>query len=97
MEGYYMASCMYSKELPDNGDLDNVTGTAPGYKVFVLENDGGISLQMFHIKKDDIMISSGYSVFMNIDETKELIKGMQNAIECAEPKNANHKSRAKDC
>ena len=92
-----MASCIYSKKLPDYGDLDNVTGTAPGYKVFVLENDGGVSLQMFHDEKDDPTTSRGYSVFMNVDETRVLIEGLQKAIERAEPKNANHKSRAMDC
>jgi hypothetical protein len=36
-----MANKFYGKLLPDYGDLDNQTGTAPGYRVYVLENDGG--------------------------------------------------------
>ncbi|GAB6392943.1 MAG: hypothetical protein MdMp014T_2316 [Treponematales bacterium] len=92
-----MASCMYSKKLPDYGDLDNVTGSAPGYKVYVSENDGGVLLQMFHAERDNPMTSMGYSVFMNVAEAKGLLRGLQMAINRAEPKHANHKNRGEDC
>ncbi|EGR1226500.1 hypothetical protein AB4T57_004597 [Vibrio parahaemolyticus] len=91
-----MASKMYGKLLPDYGDLDNVTKTAPGYRVYVLENDGGISLQMLHAN-DDPVTDVGYSVFLNVEEAQELIHGLQDAIDRAKPKNAKHKCRGKDC
>ncbi len=91
-----MASKMYGKLLPDYGDLDNVTGTAPGYRVYVLENDGGISLQLIHANEDPVT-SQGSSVFLNVEEARELIEGLQEAIDRAEPKNANHPSRGSNC
>lgn len=91
-----MASKFYGKLLPDYGDLDNQTGTAPGYRVYVLENDGGISLQMVHADKDPVF-EVGSSVFLNVDEAKEMIEALQEAVDRAEPKNANHKPRGKNC
>lgn len=91
-----MASKMYGKLLPDYGDLDNVTGKASGYKVYILENDGGISLQMIHAN-DNPLNSPGYSVFLNVDEAKELISGIQEAIDRAEPKDADHPPRGSFC
>lgn len=91
-----MASKMYGKLLPDYGDLDNKTNGAPGYRVFVLENEGGVSLQMVHAN-DDPVTSSGYSVFLNVDEAKELLSGLQEAIDRAEPKNASHPDRGSNC
>lgn len=87
---------MYGKLLPDYGDLDNASKTAPGYRVYVLENDGGISLQMIHADENPAK-SRGYSVFMNIEETKELINGLQDAVERAIPKNVNHPALGKNC
>ena len=37
------------------------------------------------------------SIFMNIEEAKDLIEGLQEAIDRAKPKKANHKSRGRDC
>jgi len=91
-----MASKFYGSLLPDYGDLDNQTGTAPGYRVYVLENDGGISLQMIHADKNPVS-EVGYSVFLNVDEAKEMVESIQEAIVRAEPKNANHKPRGKSC
>ncbi|MCP4486456.1 MAG: hypothetical protein GY820_03920 [Gammaproteobacteria bacterium] len=91
-----MGSKMYGKLLPDYGDLDNETNTAPGYRVYIIENDGGISLQMIHAN-DDPVTSPGYSVFLNVTEAKELINGLEEAIERAEPKNANHPTRGSNC
>ena len=36
-----MASLIYAKHLPDYGDLDNITGECPGYRVYVLEKGWG--------------------------------------------------------
>ncbi len=91
-----MASSFYSKLLPDYGDLDNQTKTAPGYRVYVLENDGGVSLQMIHADQDPAT-NAGSSVFLNVDETKELIRALEKAVERAEPKKANHIARGQDC
>jgi hypothetical protein len=90
-----MASCIYSKLLPDYGDLDNVSGTAPGYRVYIFENDGGVSVQMMHVD-DDPMTASGYAVFMNVEEAKEFQCKLQEAIQRAGTKNANHKARGVD-
>ena len=87
---------MYGKLLPDYGDLDNKTKTASGYRVYIIENDGGISLQMIHAN-DDPITSVGSSVFMNIDEARELIKGLEKAIKQAKPKKANHPTRGTLC
>lgn len=91
-----MGSCMYGKLLPDNGDLDNVTKTAPGYRVFVCENNGGVELSMIHAD-DDPVTTPGYQVFMNPDEAEELIHGLREAVQRARPKNANHPARGKPC
>ncbi len=90
-----MASNMYDKLLPDYGDPDNKTGTAPGYRVYVLENDGGVSIQMLEANKD-LVSDMGHAVFMNVEEARELVGALQNAIDRAAPKNANHPSRARD-
>jgi len=96
IQGDNMASLMYAKLLPDYGDLDNKTGTCPGYRVYILENDGGVSLQMMHPSEDP---SSGKSesVFLNVEEAEELLNGLQEAIDRAKPKKAGHPSRAKNC
>ena len=91
-----MASKMYGKLLPNYGDLDNSTGNAPGYRVFVLENDGGVSLQMVHAD-DDPVTSPGYSVFLNVNEARDLLSGLQEAIDRAEPKNASRPNRGSNC
>lgn len=91
-----MGSKFYGKLLPDYRDLDNVTGTAPGYRVYIIENDGGISLQMIHAAKDPIT-EPGASVFLNVNEAHELVKDLQDAIVQAETKNGNHKDRGINC
>ena len=91
-----MASIMYSKLLPDYGDLDNASKTAPGYRVYIRENDGGIGLELFHAN-ENLSTGQGSSVFLNLKEARELIKGIEKAIERAEPKKANHKARGIDC
>jgi ArsR family metal-binding transcriptional regulator len=91
-----MGSKMYGKLLPEYEDLDNKTKTAPGFRVYVIENDGGISLQMIHAN-DDPVTTGGSSIFMNVDEARELIAGLEEAIDRAEPKNVNHPSRGSNC
>jgi len=90
-----MASCIYSKLLPDNGDLDNITGTTPGYRVYISENDGGVSLQIIHAN-DDPMTASDHAVFMNVDEAKEFQQKLTEAINRAGNKHVDHKLRGKN-
>ena len=90
-----MASCMYSKLFSDYSDLDNDSGERPGFRLFIIENDGGISIQMQNAK-DPIESDTANSVFMTVKEAKEVINGLNDAIKRASFKNANHKSRAKD-
>lgn len=87
---------MYGKLLPDYGDLDNKTKTAPGYRVYILENDGGISLQMQHADTNPVTGETS-SVFLNVEEAREMIEALQEAIDRAEPKNANHPLRGVNC
>ena len=89
-----MASCMYSKLLPDYSDLDNDSGERPGFRLFIIENDGGISIQMQNAK-DQIESDTTNSVFMTVNEAKELLNGLNEAINRASLKNEKHKSRAK--
>jgi len=91
-----MGSKFYGKLLPDYSDLDNVTGNAPGYRVYIFENDGGISLQMVHADKNPATEIDA-EVFLNVNEARELIKYLQDAIVRAESKNGNHKDRGIDC
>lgn len=91
-----MGSKFYGKLLPDYGNLDNKTGTAPGYRVYVLENDGGISIQIIKADQNPVL-EEGYSVFLNVDEAKEIIEALQKAVVRAEPKKANHKARGVNC
>jgi len=60
--------------------------------VYILENDGGISLQMVHADRDPIT-EKGYAVFLNVEEAREFVEALQQAINRAEPKNANHPNR----
>ena len=87
-------SCTYSKHLPDYRDLDNNSGKRPGYKVWVIEKDGGVSIQM----QDTSDESDSYtlkSIFLNVDEAKELRSGMDEAIKKASNKQVNHRPRGK--
>jgi hypothetical protein len=91
-----MASNVYSKLLPNYDDLDNESGTAPGYRVYILEKDGGISLQVIHANENPIS-SQGYAVFMNVDEAREFQESFAEAIDRAAIKSADHPARGKDC
>lgn len=91
-----MGNKFYGKLLPDLGDLDNETKTAPGYRVYINEKDGGVSLQMIHAT-DDPVTTLGSAVFMNVDEAKEMLASLQEAIDRAETKNGKHKARGTNC
>jgi hypothetical protein len=91
-----MSSIFYSKRLPDYGDLDNDTGQRPGYRVYILENDGGIALQMIHASKGPVT-EEGSAVFFNVDEAQEMLEKLGEAIKRARLKNANHRVRGENC
>lgn len=91
-----MASKFFGTLLPDYEDLDNSSGTKPGYRVYVMENDGGISIQLVHADVDP-STAEGSSVFLNVEEAKEFLKSLQDAVQRAEPKNAKHKRRGVEC
>lgn len=88
-------SLMYSKILPDYTDLDNGTGSKPGYKVFILEKDGGVSVQLQNAD-DNSDSNTLKAVFMNVDEANEFMDGLKEAVSRAGAKNANHKARARE-
>lgn len=90
-----MASNFYDKHLPDYTDLDNETGSAPGYCFGIRENDGGIGIYMGPIN-DDPDGDTFYSAFLNVSEAEELLTCLQRAIDRAVPKKANHKDRVRD-
>jgi len=91
-----MGSKFFGMLLPDYNDLDNKTGKVPGFRVFIIENDGGVSLQMVPADKNPTT-TKGFEVFLNVKEAKELVVGLQEAIQRAEPKNAKHKDRGQRC
>lgn len=87
-------SCTYSKHLPDYRDLDNSSGECPGYKVWILEKDGGVSIQMQDASdKSDSDTLKG--IFLNVEEAKEFAREMNEAIEKASNKQVNHRPRGK--
>ena len=88
-----MGSNFYGKCLPDYSDLDKQTRTAPGYYVYITENDGGVSLQMIHADKNSTN-DLGYAVFFNTKEADEFLSALQEAIKRAKSKYARHKDRA---
>lgn len=87
-------SCTYSKHLPDYRDLDNDSGKRPGYKVWVIEKDGGVSIQM-QDTSDESDSDTLKGIFLNVDEAKELRSGMDEAIKKASNKQVNHRPRGK--
>lgn len=93
-----MASNFYDKNLPDYGDLDNGTGTCPGFRFGVRENDGGIGIDMGPVK-DNVDGDTFYRGFLNVEEAEELVAAFQRAIERARPKlqrGLPHKRRVTD-
>lgn len=88
-------SLTYNKILPDYTDLDNNSGAKPGYKVSVLEKDGGVSVQLQN-SDDESDEKTLKAVFMNVTEANEFMAGIKNAIDRANQKNANHRNRARE-
>ncbi|HEY2091277.1 MAG TPA: hypothetical protein VGJ81_05280 [Thermoanaerobaculia bacterium] len=85
-----MASKFYEKIAA------NYQGFAqPGVVVHVVENDGGIGLEMA-AENDWPQPKNGLSAFFNVDEARELVSAIESAIRRAEPKSAAHPRRVKD-
>jgi hypothetical protein len=95
-----LASCFYSKVAVDYSDGDNATGTRPGYLVEVVENDGGVGVSMSLIEGDARFMkgsSDGYrGVFLHVEDARELISCLQQAVERAALKKANHGWRTRE-
>ena len=91
-----MASVFYSKWLPDFSDLDNRSDRAPGYCVYIREDDGGVGLEIMHPSESQT-IGTGFAVFLNVDEAEEMLRGLQEAIGWARSKGGQHRPRAKNC
>lgn len=91
-----MASKFYGKLLPDYTDLDNATGTASGYQVYIVENDGGIGLKVLPADAG-VFITAEAGVFMNVSEARAMHESLGEAIVRAASKAANHKNRSRDC
>ena len=92
-----MASNFYHYQLPDYGDLDNETAQCPGYVFGIRENDGGVGLYMYPAGTPGDN-EQEYSAFLNIDEARALLSGLQGAIDRAAPKNERgtiHKARVR--
>ena len=92
-----MASNFYHYILPDYGDLDNDTGRCPGYFFGIRENDGGIGLYMYPADAPGDN-EQEYAAFLNIEEARELLCALQQAIDRASPKNMEktiHKARVR--
>ena len=81
-----MASNFYSKVLPDYEDLENVTGERPGFELDITEQDGGIGLLMHPAPGTKGGGVGKAQVYMTLNEARELIQGLQGAIERAELK-----------
>lgn len=98
-----MASYFYDKHVPDYRDIDNKTGKAPGFRISICENDCGIGLSMEPFKKTTgiaIDPKAQYSGWFNIKEARELLSGLQQAIDRAISKNDGedlHEDRVQDC
>lgn len=86
----------YTKELPDINELDNSSGNCPGYKTYILEKDGGVSIQIQNAKESSDQSRTLKAVFLNIKEAEEFRKGLQEAIDKAKAKNVNHPLRGRD-
>lgn len=89
-------SITYSKELPDYMDLDNKTGKCHGYKTYILERDGGVSIQTQNVDELTGECNTLRGVFMNVNEAEEFKEKLQEAIDKAHIKNVNHPQRGRD-
>ena len=97
-----MASYFYDKHVPDGGDPANKTGTAPGFRFCVCEQDAAIGIEMDKIEESrsaTINPKTHYSALINIKEAKELLAGLQQAIDRAASKTGGkdlHEDRVRD-
>ncbi len=86
----------YSKELPNYKDLDNKSGNCSGYKIYILEKDGGISVQMQNAEEPSEQSETVKAVFMSVEEAEEFRDCLQDAIDKAKLKKVNHPKRARE-
>jgi hypothetical protein len=92
-----MASLIYSKILPDYTDLDNKSGKCPGYRTYIRENDGGVGFELVLADDKPVPTSFGPAVFMNVDEAKEFLVALDEAIKRAEMKDSIQPARGRNC
>jgi len=79
-----MTSLFYKDQLPDWTDQTNATGTRPGYRLYVEENDGLIAVSLQPADKDEISSEDAYTATLTVAQAKALINGIQDAIRRAE-------------
>lgn len=97
------ANYLYEKHVPSYVDLDNISGKAPGFRVTVCENDGGVGLILepyLDNPSPTINLDKYYGVFFNIKEAQELVSSLQAAIEGALGSAGGedlHPDRVQDC
>ena len=85
-----MASKFYEKIVANYRGFEQ-----PGIVVYVVENDGGIGVEM--AAADDSPESKNrHFAFFNVEEAREFVSAIEEAISRAEPKKAAHPKRAKD-
>ena len=89
-------SVTYSKELPDYRDLDNKAGNCNGYKTYIIEKDGGVSIQTQDAEEASDNCNTLRGVFMNVNEAEEFNKKLQETIDKAKMKNINHPQRGRE-
>ncbi len=79
-----MASNTYQEDFPDYTDPKNKTGTSPGFRLDVVENDGIVGLSLQPIGKNAISGEDSYHALLSVQQAKQLIKGIEDAIRRAE-------------
>lgn len=93
-----MASNFYSRIHADYEDLDNGTGDRPGFLFEIKEQDGGVGICLYPAgdplskKLPKALTDEGVGraqVFMTGAEARELLAGLEEAIERAESKVSN--------
>lgn len=88
-------SVTYSKELPDYRDLDNKSGNCNGYKTYIIEKDGGVSIQIQDAEEASDNCDTLRGIYMNVNETEEFKEKLQEAIDKAKIKNVNQPQRGR--
>ncbi len=86
----------YSATVPDSRDIDNTTGSCPPHALEIAARDGGVILQIFpKSPHDGANLPEPYVLFFNAKEARELIKGIQNAIDCYDQSINYHEDRVR--